>query len=293
MKKILYLTGIILFLTACTSNVIDNSSEELVPVTVRVENFSISQEEFQTTRATQSAVDYTNVKAITLAFYSSNGTEAYKVTQLRDDASTYTTFGEFSCNLPIGAYTMVVVGRAMSSGDVFVLTSPTEAAYTTERARETFAATQNVTVTVNEAVNLNVSLNRVCAKLEVLSTDNRPASVTKYRTTYTAGGKGFNPTTGLATSNTGFSVTNNANTAVGEPGNYYSFLFLASDEQTVNVTIEVLDASDNVLFTKTVANVPFKRNRVTKLRGAMFTSAATAAAFQVETSWLDEEVVDF
>ena len=87
-------------------------------VNVRVDNFTIEQEEFASargaTRATSALAEYTNVKAITLAFYA--GTEeVYKATQLRADATTFTTFGEFSTPLSIGSYTMVVLGYASDS----------------------------------------------------------------------------------------------------------------------------------------------------------------------------------
>lgn len=51
--------------------------------------------------------DYSGVNAITLAFYTSDGTEQYQVTQMRDDATTYTTFGNFECDLPMGSYTVL------------------------------------------------------------------------------------------------------------------------------------------------------------------------------------------
>jgi hypothetical protein len=47
------------------------------------------------------------------------------------------------------------------------------------------------------------------------------------------------------------------------------------------------------LFSKTVENVPFKRNRVTKLTGAMYTNDAVSGAFQLETAWLEDENVAF
>ena len=198
------------------TNVVENQAET-APITVRVSDFSVTQEEMPsgggTTRAAEDVAEYTEVKAIDLAFYEGS-TEVYKTTQLRSNTSTYTTFGEFECNLPIGNYTMVVVGRGYSNGDVFVLTSPTEAGYTTERARETFCATQDVTVTSSTPLDLSVTLSRIIAKLHIVSTDNRTASVAKIRTTYDAGGKSFNPTTGLATVNDGFSLTNTPSDAV-------------------------------------------------------------------------------
>lgn len=59
-----------------------------------------------------------------------------------------------------------------------------------------------------------------------------------------------------------------------------SFPFLYADEETMDITIEVLDAGDNALFTHTVSNVPFKRNRKTILQGAIFTAGASSSAFQ-------------
>ena len=70
-------------------------------------------------------------------------------------------------------------------------------------------------------------------------------------------------------------------------------LFLNTDEQDIDVTIETLDADGNTLFSKTIENVPFKRNRVTKLTGAMYTNEALSGTFQIETAWLDEHNANF
>ena len=187
---------------------------------------------------------------------------------------------------------MVVIGRGYSVGDVFELNSPTSAAYTSERARETFCATQDVTVTSTTPLDLTVTLSRIIAKLNILSTDERSASVTKIRTTYSAGGKSFNPTTGLATVNDGFAVTNTPSSAVTtlDVSNY---TFLVTDEQTVDITIEALDADWNVLFTKVVPNVPLRRNRITTLRGQVFTAGTSSSTFQVDSDWLEGNEVPF
>ena len=298
MKKILFGAAIaLLAATGCTTDsvetVVENNAEQATaPVTVRVSDFSISQEEMPSgsTRAAQSAASYNYVKAIDLAFYSGE-TEVYKTTQVRGDG-TYTTFGEFSCNLPLGTYTMVVVGRDKSDGDVFTLTSPTEAAYTGNFARETFCATQSVTVTAAGA-DIGITLNRINSAIQIVSTDGRPAGATKVRTTYAAGSKSFDPTTGLATDDNGFSVINTPSSAVGDPINPGSYLFLATDEETMSITLQVLDNYDNVLVTKVVPNVPLKRNRLTILRGALFTAESSSAAFQLETSWIEDHTVNF
>ena len=110
--------------------------------------------------------------------------------------------------------------------------------------------------------------------------------------TFSAGGKAFNPTTGLATVNTGFSNTVSVSAAVGTSSISNTNFFLATDEQTMNVTIETLDNDGNALFTKTVENVPFKRNRITKLTGSLYTAGLTTA-FLIEPTWVSEHNVAF
>lgn len=286
--------AMLLVATSCIDEseetIVDNQAET-VPVRVHVSDFTISQDAFYGAKSAENLNDYTNVGAIDLAFYEGT-TEVYKTTQLRSDPTTYTTFGSFECDLPIGNYTMVVIGRGYSVGDVFELNSPTSAGYTTERARETFCATQSVTVTSSTPLDLTITLSRIIAKLHIVSTDERTASVTKIRTTYGAGGKSFNPTTGLATVNSGFAVTNTPSSAVTtlDVGNY---AFLATDEQTMDITIEALDAGENVLFTKVVPNVPLRRNRVTTLTGQVFTAGTSSATFQVDSDWLEGNEVPF
>ena len=108
-----------------------------------------------------------------------------------------------------------------------------------------------------------------------------------------AGGISFNPTTGLATVNTGLTNEVAATSGFGKTASFNTYFFLASDEQTVNVTITVFDASDNVLFSKALTSVPMKRNRCTEVTGKLFSSTATASAFSVTTDWLTDHVVEF
>lgn len=293
------LLGTVVTLSSCSEEVMDSENQTVyAPVSVQVSDFSMSVNEFPNpsgTRAPESPASYANVKALTLAFYASDGTEMYSATQLKSDNTTFTTFGQFSCELPVGSYTLVVVGRDVFDGDVFTLTSATVAAYTSEWPRETFAGTQNVTVTSANPLNLSITLNRINTNLTISSTDLLPVGVTKLRTTYSAGCKGFNPSTGLATNTSGFSVTNNIpESRVGKTVSIANNAFLGTDEQTMNITLEALDSEDNVLCTKLVEGVPLKRNRKTTLQGHVFTpSTASQAAFTLETGWIEGNSVDF
>ena len=281
--------AVLLLAGCCKDN--DNTTGS-AKVKVHVDNFAISQEDIGFKSASDVA-DYTGVKAITLAFYTANGDEQYKVTQMRADATTYTTFGEFDLSLPMGSYTMVVLGYGLNDGEPAVtLTSPTSATFGDYPARETFVATQAVNITNTDAVSLSATLSRVVSKLKIHSTDGCTENAVNVRTTFSAGGKAFNPSTGLATSNAGFINVLPIQSTVGNSTNSISYLFLATDEQSMTVTIDVLDAGGNSISHKVVNDVPFKRNRMTVLTGSLYSSGGNGS-FQVETEWLPDAEVNF
>ena len=302
MKKIVFAAGLaLLFATSCNKETINNEvintpdtadRDTLVPVHVNVSDFSVLQEDFPETRSNpQTPAEYKGVKAMTLAFYNGD-TEVYKTTQLKDDATKSTTFGQFECALPKGSYTMVVLGYGYYEGDELALTSPTQAAYTSERPRETFTATQTVNITTNEAVVVSATLSRIVARLHLASSDGRTDDAANIRITFYAGGKAFNPTTGLATANTGFNNTLSISANVGEKTSSAAYLFLASDEQTMDVTIDILNAAGNSISHRVLTNVPFKRNRSTKVAGSLY-GTPLSSSFLFDTDWLDETVISF
>ena len=287
LKKISFFALVALAAASC--NIKETRPDCLTPVTVHVSEFAISMKDLPTKTVIE-ARDYAEVKALTLAIFSGN-TEVCQSTQLKTEAGD--AFGTFTCSLPQGTYTLVVVGRGHFDGDVFSLSSPTSAGYTSDRARETFCATQEVSVTSSAPLDLSVSMDRVVALLNLVSTDPRPAGVAKIRTIYAKGSKSFNPTTGLASDNNGLTVVNTPSAAVGTTINTGSYLFLASDgENPVNITLQTLDEDDNVLMTRLIPNVPLMRNRKTILTGPLFTASATST-IKLENAWETSNTVTF
>lgn len=282
MKKLLVILPMMaMMITAChkDNNMNDNA---LVPVKVTVSDFTISQEDFPTKDAVAS---YTGVKAMTLAFFDAQGNEIYNTTQLRADNTTYTTFGEFSTELPMGSYTMIALGYG--SEVPITLNSATEASYTADRVRETFVASQAVNVTSTNPLSLSAELSRVVSKVIVRSTDTRTAGVDSVRVTFAAGGRGVNPQTGLSTTNNGLSNCVAISTGVGAASSTISYLFLNSDQQSMTVTVETLRTNGTVYSTRTVENVPLQRNAITLLSGPLYTNAS-GASFTLSTSWIGD-----
>lgn len=280
--------GIVLLLTACSKESTTTDTTGTAAVKVTFNDFSITTEDFPTKDAVAA---YTGVKAMTLAFFDAQGNEVYNTTQLRADNTTYTTFGEFDLSLPLGSYTMIALGYG--SEQPMTVNSATEAVYTVDRVRETFVVSQAVNVTSTNPLTLNAELSRVVPKVFVRSTDTRTAGVDSIRVTFAAGGKGVNPQTGLASSNNGLSNCVAISSAVGAASSTISYLFLASDQQTMNVTVETIKTNGTVYSTRTVADVPLQRNKITVLRGPMY-STASDASFTVSTAYLgDTNYVDF
>ncbi len=243
----------------------ENTSEATLSakVTVTVNDFTISQEEFPETKDTPAS--YSGVKAMTLAFFDAQGNEIYNTTQLRADNTTYTTFGEFSTELPMGSYTMIALGYG--SEQPMTLNGATSATYTADRVRETFVASQTVNVASTNPLNLNAELSRVVSKVIVRSTDTRTAGVDSVRVTFAAGG--------------------------GAASSTISYLFLASDQQTMNLTVETIKPNGTVYSTRVIEDVPLQRNKITILSGPMY-STASGASFTVSTAYLgDTTFVNF
>lgn len=266
------------------------SADDFAPVTVRVDGFSVEQSDIPLTRATALST-YNSVKFVTLAFYKSDGSEAYKHTQVRDNTDTYTTFGEFSCNLPIGSYTMVVLCN--DGNNEITLSSPTSATYGSNIVMDTFVDTQEVNIANNNAVSLNVILDRIVSAVAVRSTDNRPNDVKKMRITYSGGDRSFDPSTGLAATNNGFNCVLNFNGSGGTTTNLGGSLFLATDEQNIDILVEMLNENNEVLYSRSAQNVPLKRNRVTSLTGTLFSNTGVSSSFQVNAEWISGISVNF
>lgn len=293
MKQVQFYLLVALGLVAASCSIKEDRLECQAPVSVQVNDFAISQTGLDT-KATQAVADYSAVKALTLAFYDSGGTEVYKASQLRDSMGEGETFGNFSLSLPMDSYTMVVLGYGLKEGEpAITLTSPTSASFGEHPARETFAHTQTVNITNTSAVDISATLNRIVSKLQVASNDVRPDGATSVRMSFSAGSKDFNPTTGLSLSNSGFSNAVGITSNVGASSLSNSYLFLNADEQTLDVTIDVLDSDGNVLYTHPLQDIPFKRNRTTKLSGTLYANPAISGSFRFETDWLSDENLSF
>ena len=285
----LFVAAMLLLLTSCNQ---EEDNKTLVPIHVNTNGFNVTQEDFEPTRAATTADNYTNINAIILAFYQGN-TEIKRLSQLRDAMAEGENFGEFNLYLPIGNYTMVVVAYSTNENSPFTLTSLTEAAFTGLRVKDTFVATQTVDVTSGNPLALSATLNRIVSQLTVTSTDGKAPNADKLRMTLSGGSKAFNPSTGLATDNHGFDNAVTITKDAGQVTSSATMLFLSEDTQNIDVTIDVLDAKDQVITHRDIANVPFKRDRVTLITGPLYSASTSVSPIQLNADWLPTVTITF
>ena len=292
MKRIPFIALALAGLIAASCSIKEDRIACTAPVTVHVDDYSINVDSFPDTKATNPN-SYSTVKALTLAFFDAGtGEKIYFKTHYKPSQGSDPNFGTFSCNLPFGSFTMVVLGYDFYDGDVLELSSPTAAAFTSDKTRETFAHTQSVTISSVDPVNLDATLNRIVTRLTLSSTDGRSAAASNLRISLEKGAKAFNPTSGFATSNGGFSTTLSIPVNEGQTSKSTVFAFLAQETETMDVTIDVLNEGGEVIQTHNVTDVPFQINRVTNLTGPVYSSPTpSSATFLLNTDFVGENLL--
>lgn len=139
---------------------------------------------------------------------------------------------------------------------------------------------------------LPCQMSRIAAMFRIETTDAIPASAKKMRITQAGVYDRWNVSTGAThqidrISTITIGSTNNDGTAA------FSVYSIVSDEETTHtVTIDALDADDNVIQTKIFTDVPLRNGYKTTYRGAVFTDSDVSVSFTVP-DWQSYDVVNF
>ena len=219
---------------------------------------------FQTeavTRASANPEDY--FSKINLQLFNEAGDKVFNTvkTQTKDEQS----FGSFTLSLAPGKYTVVCVGH--SSAKSATIKSATMVQFTAsdgEKLTDTFSHCSEIEVDADSDHELR--MNRVAAMFVIKPTDIEvPETFAKLRIDYTGGSANFNPTTGQGTNKSSQSELRN-------PANEYqcyTFPYMAN-EGKLQVTLTALNADGAIIRSRSIADVPVTRNRITTYEGPIF-----------------------
>ncbi len=276
-KKTILLSVVGLLLTACSSDVEEQRvMNEPTEVTL---TFSPYQMEAMTRAATSIASVVTR-----LDVWITEGANTTAVHQTSSDAD----FGTVTATLDkTKTYTLVAIGHKCA--DVATLA---DGVIHFPEDKVTHAMVYTTTFTPATATSLSCEMERIVAAFRMETTDEVPAACKKIRFTTSDVFDRWDVATG-GTHELDRQTTVNI-TSTAQDGTVAITIYnITSDAQTPhNVTAEALDADDNVLQTRTFANVPLRNGYKTTYRGTFFIDSDMTMTFTVD-DWLNLETVEY
>ncbi len=285
-KALLLLSLVALF--SCSSDEDATTATELEPTTVNVTftglDISITPDQKANSPLRVSATE-AKVTRIAFKVFDATGKEVYSEAK---NVGSDNDFDHVVCPLHVGKYTFVAVAHKSKLLDspVATVTSADEALLTESYVPKlVFAKTLDVTVAGNTTQNVTMEFGkRITTSFNLKVTDDYPDEVTKVRLTANSSKPkaatpfAFSPATGFAPSDLSYTNTigraeNKLTTFTGKDLGLN--FFLTADEQKMDIIIDMLNDNDEVLYTRTLSNLTFRRHSTTCATGTFFTASVT------------------
>ena len=159
------------------------------------------------------------------------------------------------------------------------------------KVSDTFYKDLSLNVSASSSSNQAVMLDRIVTKLQVRIADAIPDGAATFIVTPGSWYYGFdyltgNPTAAVSdqaiTVNIPASEIGVSNLAVSIYG------FSATNEWSTSIAIQCKSVNDAVLGSASIANAPFKQNRITELSGPLF-SSGSVMSMSLSADWLESE----
>ena len=251
-----------------------DSIEDYKTISFSCQNFTMSA--MARTRATMSEVGMTDL----WLFDYVSGTLQQTIHQ----TSTDTDFGNPSIDADYGEHTFYFVA---SRGDT---PSIDGSVISWLKPSDTFWGSLSLNVQPSSATNNPVTLHRVATRLRITITDEVPDGLAKLCITPATWYYGLNVLTGEATD------TRTTERTVSVPASYIGttgqltmsvYCMSPASEWQTSVVLSAKTASDAVINSITLADVPFQRNRITAYSGTLF-AASRSVTVSLTDEWSDE-----
>lgn len=239
-------------------------------------SYNIEQEDMS--RASSSLSDYIS----SLAFFDyKNGEIENSIVQSSSDNA----FGTLSADISFGEHTFLFVGH-----------NSTSCSYDVENSELSFTGNIKDTFTFYTTLKVNselpseeseISLERQVAMVKLSIKDAIPENAAKIEVCIDGYSDRLNPVTGIASNN--YKHTRTWEYSEEHIGmldtSYIVYTFVSSDEETnVTVSVTVRDANGEVLKTRTINQVPIKKNFQTVIQGNFF-DTSFGSSIVIASEW--------
>lgn len=278
------LCGIAVMLSSCKKEQIavdENPYGEGMGELVVHTNFEITEGEMD-----KSASDMTRISV--RVYDATSGTLVDQLDQISSNPSTFgesNTWAQYKKRLHAGSYRLVVVAYKTESVATFSWnTGNVTVSFADDAVKENFSAYKDVTIESSEQSSLSVNLTRKVAKFVFQPTVAVPSNVDNLEIVFSKGGSVLNIITGFSTTDLGRSVSGNASSYVGTTNAISAYLFVASAEEQMNVTLNAKNVQGTIIYTKTLENVVMKQNKMITATGDLF-SSEDEGTFTFDDDW--------
>ena len=260
------LLALMAMLTACEKPLLDaaavsDASPSEANVILRFTQFE--QEAF-----TRAATDITSLcSRLNIAIFNSEGTKVKTVAQKEGDSD----YGTVALSLAEGTYQLVVIAHNCEGSAT--ITSTEKVTFPNNKVTDTFYYYGDLVVT-SEQQNYDLTLTRAVAMFRLVLTDEDiPSAVAKFKFYYTGGSSTFSPKDGYGCVNSKQTELRTV-PAGSASGTIFEIFTLPHTEEDVltKLTVTALDANDNTIKERIFENVPVVRNQVTRYTGSFFGS---------------------
>lgn len=178
--------------------------------------------------------------------------------------------GNLSIALKYGVHHISFIAHS-SAGSSF---SDVTNFFSTGKVTDTFWGDIELSVDENTDPDQNVSLKRIVGKIMVKVEDAIPSQAKSLRMTVENHCAFIDARTGAGVMEEckSYSIKwTYKDSTIGKTNTTYSlFSYIPSEDYSVNIKIDVLGENDNLLYSKTMKDVPVKTNQSTTLTGKMF-----------------------
>ena len=276
MKKVL-LFALALLTAACEKPILDIEDSSMVSgsaadanVILRISQFELQPFSVGGGSATRAATDITDFcTRLNIALFQ-DGTKVKTIAQKEDDAS----FGTVALTLAAGTYQLVVI--AHSGEGSATITSEEKVTFPNNKVTDTFYYYGDLVVSDSQQ-SYDLTLTRAVAMFRLVLTDEEmPSNVSKFKFYYVGGSSTFNPSSGYGCVNSKQTEvrTVSADFVSGTAFDIYTLPHTEEDVLT-KLIVTALDANDNTVKERTFENVPVTRNQITRYTGSFFGSGGS------------------
>lgn len=258
MKKYL-LIALALLVAACEKPVLDEDIVSMKEANVILHMTQFEQESF----GTRAATDITELCGrLNVAIFDADGTKVKTVAQKDTDSD----FGTVALTLSTGSYQLVVIAHNCDGSAT--ITSTEKVTFPSNKVTDTFYYYGDLVVTDSKQ-SYDLTLTRAVAMFRLVLTDDEiPSTVSKFKFYYTGGSSTFSPKDGYGCVN---SKQTEIRTVVDGVTTFDIFTLPHAEEDVLTkLTITALDANENTVKERIFENVPVTRNQITRYTGSFF-----------------------